>query len=243
MTAKYRDIASRIGTRIHQGEFSIGSSLPAEMALASEFAVSRSTIRSALALLERKGVVAPVRGTGWVIRSTSQTQGFAHLMGFAQWAQSRGMQGGGEILERVRAHPSAAEARDLRISTRDHGYRVLRVRTLDARIVMLERTYFPEWLAGHVFDLPVATPSIVQSFGASGVSVALGRHLIDSVAANSVDATTLGVRRSSPLTRVRHVAVTQDGRPLWSNDDRYVPGTIVFEVLAASQLSPGEAQQ
>lgn len=242
MAAKYRDIASLLGTRIYQGEFSVGSTLPSEVDLAAEFDVSRSTIRSALAELARKGIVSPIRGKGWTIRSISQTQGFGRLMGFAQWAQSRGMRSGGEILERVRANPTAAEARDLRVSTRDLGVRVLRVRTLEGRKVMLERSYFPEWIASHVLNLDVHVASIVFALEGSGVPVAQGRHLIDAVAANSVDAERLDVRRSSPLLRVRHVAVTEEGRPLWSNDDRYVPGTIVFEALAASKITSDDSE-
>ena len=241
MGALYRSLASTLGTRIYDGEFAVGSSLPSELALAAEFGVSRGTVRLALALLERKGIVQPIRGRGWVIRPGTPTQAFTQLMGFAQWARSRGMSFGGTILVREPSHPTEAEARDLRLSTRDDGMRVVRVRTLEGRRVMLERSYFPGWVSRHVAEFPDDVPSIVGALEENGLSVSQGRHLIDAVAANSRDAKWLAIRRSSPLLRVRHVAITNDGRPLWSNDDRYVPGTISFDVLAASQVSSVEA--
>lgn len=239
-TARYREISLQLGARIHDREFPVGSSLPSELTLAQEFGASRGTIRSALADLARKGLVIPQRGIGWVIRSTSQMQGFGKLMGFSQWAKSRGSVAGGSIVTRLRDSPTAAESRDLQISLRDRGFRVVRTRTLDGRIVMLERSYFPEWLSSHIESLPSFAPSIVEAFDTSGVRVAQGRHLIDAVSANSLDAEHLLVRRSNPLLRVRHVAVSDAARPLWSNDDRYIPGTIVFEVFAASQISFAE---
>lgn len=63
-SAKYQVIASRIADRIRRGEFAHRDRLPAEVDLAEEFAVSRGTVRQALALLQQNGLIETALGAG-----------------------------------------------------------------------------------------------------------------------------------------------------------------------------------
>ena len=53
----YEQLAGRIRGRILAGEIAPGARLPSELALAREAAVSRSTVREALRVLEETGFV------------------------------------------------------------------------------------------------------------------------------------------------------------------------------------------
>ena len=68
MTAKYRQIADALSDRIRRGEIDNGSRLPGEKELAENYAVSRSTIRQALACLQREGLVETWMGAGSFVR-------------------------------------------------------------------------------------------------------------------------------------------------------------------------------
>ncbi|OGV74198.1 MAG: hypothetical protein A3K19_08835 [Lentisphaerae bacterium RIFOXYB12_FULL_65_16] len=65
MTLKYHDIAETIRRRITEGAYAIASRLPGEPVLAAELGVSRHTVKSAIRLLEREGVLQcrPAAGT------------------------------------------------------------------------------------------------------------------------------------------------------------------------------------
>ena len=54
----YRALAERIESRIAAGNYAVGSQLPTEPELEREFGVSRITIRQALGLLKRRGLLA-----------------------------------------------------------------------------------------------------------------------------------------------------------------------------------------
>lgn len=60
----YRRVYAALLTRIEAGEFPLGSSLPKELELARQLGVSRVTLRQALAILEKGGVVRRVRKLG-----------------------------------------------------------------------------------------------------------------------------------------------------------------------------------
>lgn len=65
----YRSLATRLERRIAEGRYPIGSQLPPEPVLEQEFGVSRITIRQALSMLKRRGLVASRSGIGTVVRA------------------------------------------------------------------------------------------------------------------------------------------------------------------------------
>ena len=68
MAAKYREIADSLITRIRSGELGVGARLPGEIILAQAYEVSRSTIRQALAELQRAGLIETWTGAGSFVR-------------------------------------------------------------------------------------------------------------------------------------------------------------------------------
>jgi GntR family transcriptional regulator len=65
----YRSLATRLERRIAEGRYPIGSQLPSEPVLEQEFGVSRITIRQALSMLKRRGLLASRSGIGTVVRA------------------------------------------------------------------------------------------------------------------------------------------------------------------------------
>jgi DNA-binding FadR family transcriptional regulator len=61
-------LASSLEERIVAGEFPVGSRLPSEEALATDFGVSRPIVREALSKLRERGYVHTVNGSGTYVR-------------------------------------------------------------------------------------------------------------------------------------------------------------------------------
>lgn len=231
---RYQQIAAGLRGRISHGDFPVGAVLPSENALAQEYGVSRATIRNALSTLALRGMVEPARGTGWVISSALQMREFDEMRTFPEWAESQGMRPGGLVVESRRDAPTAAEVRALRISRRDSVLRVTRVRTLDERPVMIERTAFAPWVAPIIESLPANEPSIVRVLLRAGIHSTRGTHQIDAVAATSEDARLLSIARSSPILRVRRQYGDSLSRMIEVGEDRYLGGAIAFAVEVAA---------
>lgn len=231
---RYQQVAAGLRARISHGDFAVGTALPSELALADEYGVSRGTIRSALGNLALRGMVEPASGNGWLISSALQSREFREMRTFPEWAESQGMRPGGLVVESRRDAPTAAEVRALRISRRDAVLRVTRVRTLDDRPVMIERTAFAPWVAPLIEALPADEPSIVRTLAKAGIRSTHGTHRIDAVAATSEDARLLQVARSSPILRVRREYADVHARPIEVGEDRYLGGAVAFAVEVAS---------
>ena len=66
---RYARIADAMRGRIARGALARGARLPANEALAAEFGVSRATLRQAVDLLVREGLVEPRQGSGTYVRA------------------------------------------------------------------------------------------------------------------------------------------------------------------------------
>lgn len=64
MLPKYRMIADELRIHIEAGKYASGDTLPTEFSLAQEYQVSRQTVRQALALLTRDGLIEKRQGSG-----------------------------------------------------------------------------------------------------------------------------------------------------------------------------------
>lgn len=231
---RYRGVADDLRRRILQGEISAGERMPGEQTLAAGYGVSRGVIRNALAALQRRGLVVSHPGSGWRVRADFRTQEFAEMRSFAQWALSRRTTPGGQVIRQDRGPATAADARVLRMRAGDEVLRVTRLRTLDGRPVMVERTTYPPRVASVIESLPADEPSVMAALQVAGFTMASGTHRIDTVVATSEDAELLGVRRSTRLLRLRRETQTHDGIPIEYGDDRYAPDTMTFEVHASA---------
>jgi GntR family transcriptional regulator len=239
---RYRELAEVLRERIAAGEFTRGLALPGEQALAVEYGVTRTVVRNALRWLEQRGLVTARRNIGWFIRAPHQVQGFDRMRSFTQWAEGRGMVAGARMVSREHGPATEREAQLLRIPVGADVLRWSRIRTLDDRIVMLERSSWAPWVVPLLDTVPEGAVSSTRALAEAGVAVVFGNHRIEAVAASSEEARLLGVRRSSPLLQVRREAFAKDGRVIELGVDRYLPNTITFEAQAAGTSEDAPAK-
>ena len=69
---KYLQLYATITAAIGDGSYTSGDKLPTELELAEQYAVSRQTVRQALELLERNGLISKVQGSGSYVSSRAQ---------------------------------------------------------------------------------------------------------------------------------------------------------------------------
>jgi DNA-binding GntR family transcriptional regulator len=64
---KFRGVATEVRARIEAGAWKAGQPIPSEAELCREFAISRGTVRAALAELEANGLLRVIPGKGRVV--------------------------------------------------------------------------------------------------------------------------------------------------------------------------------
>ncbi|MEV0741388.1 GntR family transcriptional regulator [Streptomyces sp. NPDC050549] len=231
MTARHEEIADELRKAIDREEYTVGSRLPAETELAAQYGVSRGTVRQAVAALTAEGLIGSRQGARRMVLASRRSQSFAELRSFAEWARAMEREATGHVAEQGYRPATAEDAVRLQLAEKTPVLHVLRVRGLDGEPVLLERTVYADWISPAVEAIEPDCPSVTQRlYDDTGLVFAYGEHVIDAVAAGAQDAELLGIRRTSPLLRVRRVTTTREGRPVEWSDDRYRSDAVTFSV-------------
>ncbi|MCI3273964.1 GntR family transcriptional regulator [Streptomyces cylindrosporus] len=231
MATRHEEIADELRRAIDREEYAVGSRLPAETELAAHYGVSRGTVRQAVAALTTEGLIGSRQGARRVVLASRRSQSFAELRSFAQWARAMGREATGHVVAQEYLPASAQDAARLQLREGTQVLHVLRVRGLDGEPVLVERTVYADWISPAVEVIDPDAASVTQQlFDSTGLVFAYGEHVIDAVAASAQDAELLGIRRTSPLLRVRRVTTTREGRPVEWSDDRYRSDAVSFSV-------------
>jgi len=73
MEVRYTELANDLVKQIKEGRLAVGARLPSELALARQYSVSRTTLRSALTIVEGLGLIARKRRAGTVVLARETT--------------------------------------------------------------------------------------------------------------------------------------------------------------------------
>ena len=226
----HRQLADALRERIRRGDLQPGTALPSEADLGSAFAVSRGTVRQALAQLRAEGLILGSRGKSPTVGRAPLSQPFAQLLSFSAWARSMGMVASGRrvSVERKPASPVIASLLDVQVGI--PLVSIVRLRLGDGEPMLLERTVFSPGVGEAVEGLDLEADSIYAGLAARGITFAAAQQTIDAVGATVLDATWLCVRRGAPLLRVRRLSTDPEGRPLEWADDRYRPDRVTLTI-------------
>jgi GntR family transcriptional regulator len=192
-------IASRAETHIRSGEWAPGSRLPPERELCRLLDVSRSTLRQALAELERRGLIARRQGRGtFVARPRLDADASSY---FTLGAALRA--GGGSIATRVVtlevAEAGRATADALGIEPGDPVMVLERLRTVDGEPLILETAFLPMALFPGLPEIDFVHRSLYDVLREDyGRDVAWAAETLEPVVLGTRDATLLGVVRGTP---------------------------------------------
>lgn len=202
----YRTLADRIEKRIVDQAYPVGSQIPPEPALEREFAVSRTTVRQALALLKRRGMLASRSGLGTVVKSDGAGRTSLSVSGtvrdlvyYAAGTQYR-------ALDRGLVLPPATVAAALRLAPAEQVVRFRGLRSRGREPFAFEEVCIPETL-GH--DLDNRTLGTETLFGrlekANDFRIAEVGQTIGAVAAPAPVARLLGRRTGAPMLKTTRI--------------------------------------
>lgn len=218
---RHAAIAQALREEIRSGALSPGAPLPSESRLTDRFAVSRGTVRQALASLRAEGLISGGRGRVPVVRRPGLAQNFDQLLSFSLWARQIGRIPSARTLELTRrpCDPEAAEQLEIEPGTPTFSY--TRLRMLDGEPVLVERATFVEPIGRLLLDCDLDGGSVYEQLGERGIELTEAHQTIAAIAAGAEDAALLDVARRSPLLEVRRRALDAGGTPLEWSRDRY----------------------
>ena len=198
--------------QIERGAWGSGDRLPTESELGATYRVSRNTVRTALAALERRGLLERHAGRGTFLRHAQ----YAHLMG---WHEEAGDEFAGQGLTpavRVLAFgPAVADSADAARLGVPLGAPLLAVRrqfAVGGEATGTAEHRLPADLASALTERDYEALYPERGYRAAGIDVDRGTLLLTATAATGDEASALGVAAGTPLLVYERTLNLADGR-------------------------------
>lgn len=230
-TIRYLAIAEDLRRRIREGSYAPGQVLASEAELARRYSAGRVTVRRALDVLRREGLVDSRRGFGWFVATDPVPQQLGRLGTIEADLAARGRRPVRRVLEAVTTDPPPRVARVLGPGP------VTRVRRLNlADDVPFARVTV--WCPAHLVSGRTPEDFATRTFQEL-VGVPLGRatQVVTAAAADAEDAGLLGLQPGAPVLRCWRTTYGTDGRPVLFAEHVF-PGHLTELVVEIPRVAP-----
>jgi GntR family transcriptional regulator len=207
-----RQVADVLRHQIHSGTYDDG--LPGESALATEFSVSRNTIREALSTLKHEGLIERGPKIGTHVTQRKLDHGLDTLLGLKETFKSYG-----EVRNEVRAAMAVAAppavAQRLQLEPGQQVVFVERLRYLGGLPLSLDLTYLEPDIGAEVLSHSLESNDIFALIEQlTGHRLGAASLALEAIPADAHSAMALQVPDGAPLLMLERLTNLDDGRPV-----------------------------
>ena len=179
----YAQLVGIIKRNISTGVLAVGALLPSEAELCRCLSISRNTVRQAIGELEDEGLVVRKRGRGtFVADPATNRRGVRYS--FTTEVSSMGKVPSSTLVDFAVEVPGAAICKKMELREGTPVYCFTRVRNVDGEPLILETSYYPEYIYPHLTRDMLQTHSFYSLLYHVGV--------VPFAAEDSYEAVTLG---------------------------------------------------
>jgi GntR family transcriptional regulator len=211
----YAQVEAALAAAIVDGRFPLGDRLPSEDELTERFAVSRTTIRTTIQNLARRGLVEIRRGKGTYVTQPKITQELTGLTGFVEDMEALGRQASARVLYRELVEADETVAAQLGLAIGTPVAHIGRVRLADGVPLSLDETWLPRELGEKILaeDLTVHPifSLLEQRYDTPLVEA---EYRLEAISADAAVARELGIAAGSAIFLIERTSFSADRRPV-----------------------------
>ncbi|MBM0066345.1 GntR family transcriptional regulator [Alkalicoccobacillus gibsonii] len=218
---KYQHIAEAIEMKITKNEPYYMGKLPVVETLMATYEVSKSTIIKSLDILEEKGLIYQVRGSGIYVRKPKRQSGY---LKYPQHVLNEVNSDTDRVLETVKLtiqQPNRETAHLLELSDTDEIYYLERIHSIDGEVICIEKSYYNKKHVTYL-NYEITTGSIIdyikKAYGYQ--SIHFETYLNVDVLSN-LEAKILGLNENDPKINVNVMYYLPNYNPLGLKDLTY----------------------
>ncbi|WP_027108119.1 GntR family transcriptional regulator [Lacticigenium naphthae] len=231
--AKYEEISNKVRERIYSGEYPIDSMIPDQNSLARAFGVSRMTIKKALDILAMEGLIYRQRGAGTFVTKTAlrneRDSAVDEYDGLS--TQMKGRKLVSKSIEFAVEFPTPLIQKKLMIEENEPVYKIVRQRSVDDDLLILEETYMPAKLVPGLSRKHAESSIYAYIKGELGLEFGGAFRQIHADKPKEYDLLYLNCREGDPVLEVEQVVYLKDGRPMEYSKSRNRFDTRSYNVI------------
>jgi GntR family transcriptional regulator len=230
---RYQEARDQIVAFIAAERLPRGGRLPTERQLAETLGVSRPTLRQALELLEKDGLIERRQGSGTYVAEPRVAVDVRILVSLTRSIIASGMTPGARVLTSEVIPATRELATRFAVPPQTPLQHFERLRFADGRIVAFERSWFPASIAPNLNAFDLEHRSIYDVLEKEyGVKLLRAEQEFDASVADEKAAPLLECEPGAPLMVVHRLTFDFNGRPVEYAVDRFLPLRSVFKSTA-----------
>ena len=207
----YLQLADALRAEMEQNRAPGGHALPSENELLKKYNVSRATVRSALDVLAREGVIYRQRGKGSFVAVRRIESEVTALVSTSEDMSKRGWALTTQVLKMERVAPPLQVARALELTRSMRVYELTRVRLVDNKPLSLQVAYLPARLYPDLETHDLTESLYHLSENIYHLQYATGREVLRARAATRHEAAILKLRAGAPVMYCERITYSRDG--------------------------------
>lgn len=206
--------------------------LPSERDLATEFSVSRPTIRKALASLEQEGRIFKSEGRGYIVKATSEKyidHELDSFIGFFQDAVQQGKKISSKILQQTIVQADATISSYLEIKPGDLILVLERIRYIDELPTCIAKSCIPLAVLPEIVDHDFSKESLFSVLEDKGISLAFAKRSIEVTPPDDLENLYLELEEHEPVFVFTSIGFTKEHKPFEYEISKYPAYKTKFE--------------
>jgi len=236
----YYQLGQAIKNEIQSGRWKSGEMIASERELMRMAKVSRATVRQAIALLTREGILKRVQGRGTFVAEPKLEQELHRVYSFAQHMRSMGLEHEDRIIQRELLVAPLLIADKLGVAIGEKLIHLQRLRSLNGRPMMINNSYLPYALCPELLQDDIGFSLYQYLADTYGIVLSRSKDTLECIKADPAVAYHLKVEKDTPLMYLERVAYTKNELPA-QLEQVYIRGDAIrFRVNLSSASSSME---
>ncbi|HEY0827704.1 MAG TPA: GntR family transcriptional regulator [Bacilli bacterium] len=211
----YHQLKEILRSQIENGNWKSGDIIPNENLIASDYGLSRGTVREAMDDLVREGLLTRQRGRGTFVAAPKLEQGILSLYSVHEYTKQTGHIPGSQILEFVTEQANKKVKEHLQLSANSEIYKLVRTRLVDGEPIMYDRVYIPASDFPGLSEKDISNVSLYEILSRDyGVVLGKAHQYFEPVLIDQYESQLLKVDKGSPALLIERVTNRMNGTPV-----------------------------
>jgi len=211
----YAQVEDVLASSILDGALASGSQLPTEDSLIERFAVSRTTVRTAIQHLASRGLVEVRRGKGTFVSPPKLTPNLTELSGFVEDMEALGHRATARLISTQTIPATAEVARHLALPTGGKVVCIERVRLANGVPVSFDETYLPQAIGEQIITNDLEAQPIFSLLEQKyDIPLSEADYRLEAVSSTARVSAALEIAAGSPIFLIERTSYREGHQPI-----------------------------
>jgi GntR family transcriptional regulator len=201
----YHELKESLAEKIARNEWKPGEKIPSEAELCKEYYVSRITVRKAIEILERSGMLIKYQGKGTFVTNVTMEHELSKFYSFSEEIKQRGMIETVQILSFNVVNASDVAREKLSLNYGDKVIALKRLRMANGMPYTVETSHIPLELCAALTADSIEKNGLYNSMRALGIFPERIVEKLRATAVGKADAVLMDIKPNSPAIELERL--------------------------------------